>query len=217
VQTVRIFSTHCLYYQFKPSFLISASWEPEMSLVGKLAVVAFLFVLTGLAVTYANPGTGTAQLTQDQEKLCLQCHSPRDPPTDTTHNHTGRYDLMQVGAPCWECHGDTEDPNGEPTHDPANQYHPTADEAAAMGKDILTCDSCHFKHDIQQELQTGVVVPVADNSSSSSPSGSQASKIAPPITIWVPMIGAGASLITGLSVIGISVSTRKRKPAKVES
>jgi hypothetical protein len=188
-----------------------------MGVVGKLAVVAFLFVLTGLAVTYANPGTGTAQLSQDQEKLCLQCHSPRDPPTDTTHNHTGQYDLMQVGAPCWECHGDSLDPNGEPTHDPSNEYHPTAAEAAAVGKDILTCDSCHFKHDIQQELQTGVVVPVADNSSSSSPSGSQASKIAPPITIWVPMIGAGASLITGLSVIGISVSTRKRKPAKVES
>jgi hypothetical protein len=186
-----------------------------MGVVGKLAVVAFLFVLTGLAVTYANPGTGTAQLSQDQEKLCLQCHSPRDPPTDTTHNHTGQYDLMQVGAPCWECHGDSLDPNGEPTHDPSNEYHPTAAEAAAVGKDILTCDSCHFKHDIQQELQTGTVVP--EENSTSSLSGSQASKIAPPITVWIPMIGAGASLITGLSVIGISISTRKRKPAKVES
>jgi hypothetical protein len=195
-----------------------------MSLVGKLAVVAFLFVLTGLAVTYANPGTGTAQLTQDQEKLCLQCHSPRDPPTDTTHNHTGRYDLMQVGSPCWVCHGDTEDPNGDPTHDPANQYHPTADEAALVGfytpdgkgKDILTCDSCHFKHDIQQELGAGVVVASEADNSSTSPSGSQAHAIAPPIIIWLPMIGAGTSLITGLSVIGISLSTRKRKPAEGE-
>jgi nitrate/TMAO reductase-like tetraheme cytochrome c subunit len=186
-----------------------------MGIVGKLAVVAFLFVLTGLAVTWASPGTGIAQLTQDQEKLCLQCHSPRDPPTDITHNHTGRYDLMQVGAPCWECHGPVEDPNGNPTQDQTNQYHPTAEEAAAVGKDILTCDSCHFKHDIQQELQTGVVV--SEGGSNSTTSGSQASKIAPPIMVWIPMIGAGASLITGLSVIGISLSTRKRKPPKVES
>jgi hypothetical protein len=199
----------------------------EMGLVGKLAVIAFLFMLTGLAVTYANPGTGTAQLTQDQEKLCLQCHSPRDPPTDTTHNHTGVYDLMQVGSPCWVCHGDSADPNGDPTHLPSNQYHPTADEAALVGfytpdgkgKDILTCDSCHFKHDIQLELQTGIVVREGDNSNTTgtSPSGSQAHKIAPPITVWIPMIGAGTSLITGLSVIGLAVSTRKRKMAKVES
>lgn len=160
-----------------------------------------------MAVAWANPGI--VQLPGDQEKLCLTCHSPRAPPTDTTQVHTGRYDLMQAGAPCADCHGDTQDPNGEETHNAANANHPDATEAAAMGKDILTCDSCHYQHDILQELQTGQVTGPPANATS------QASLVGVPLTMWASMIGAGVSLITGVSVIGVLFSARRRSAVKV--
>jgi hypothetical protein len=189
--------------------------ETQMSLVGKLAVFAFLFLLTGLAVTWANPTTGvgtTTQLTQDQQKLCMNCHSPRDLPNDTSHVHTGQGAMMQPGAPCWVCHGDTEDPNGDPTHNPDNLYHPTAQEAAAVGKDILNCTSCHYPHDIIAELASGSLTPPPPSNGSTVSSG--VGLIAPSITIWAPMIGAGVSLITGISMIAVLFSVRRRGVAK---
>jgi nitrate/TMAO reductase-like tetraheme cytochrome c subunit len=184
-----------------------------MSLVPKLAVFAFLFLLSGLAVTWAGPASGanTAQLTQDQEKLCLSCHSPRDPPNDTTHVHSGVYALMDPGAPCWVCHGEGAAPgeSEEPTRNPQNEYHPDEAETAAMGKDILDCGSCHYRHDILQELASGTVSPPSANATSGG-----SGLIAPKATVWAPMIGAGVSLITGVSMIAVLFSTRKHSTAK---
>jgi hypothetical protein len=193
-----------------------ADGESLMSLIGKLAVFAFLFLLTGLAVTWASPASGSSQvvptqLTQDQEKLCLNCHSPRDPPNDTTHVHTGQYALMQEGAPCWLCHTDytPSDDLPEPVHNPANEYHPTEAEATAMGKDLMDCTECHYPHDIQAELASGTIQARPANVSGPTGSG-----VAPPFMVWAPMIGAGVSLITGISMIAVVFSARKRSVAK---
>lgn len=187
--------------------------ETLMSLVGRLAVFAFLFLLTGLAVTWASPATGigTSQLTQDQEKLCLNCHSPRLPPNDTTHVHTGVFALMNEGAPCYVCHGEGVVPGetGEDTRNPQNQYHPTPEEAAALGKDIMDCSTCHYKHDILAELAGGTVAPPPANAT-----GGGSGLMAPRITVWIPMMAAGMGLITGLSMIGVAFSVRKRGAAK---
>jgi hypothetical protein len=176
-----------------------------MRIAGRLILLAFLLLLTGLAVVWSNPvtGTRTAQLTQDQEKLCLTCHSPRAPPNDTAHEHIGVYDPMGAGSPCYVCHGPVSDPNGEtPTHNPANVDHPTPEEATAMGKDIMSCDSCHYKHDIQQELSTGGVAPPPPASA------------LPAATTLALMIVAGVSLITGVSMIAVLFSVRRRSTAK---
>jgi hypothetical protein len=186
--------------------------ESLMSLIGKLAVFAFLFLLTGLAVTWASPASGSSQvtqLTQDQQKLCLNCHSPRDPPNDTTHVHTGMFGMMDEGSPCWLCHGDQtpSDDVPQPTRTPANQYHPNETEATAVGKDLLDCSSCHYKHDILAELASGTVSAPPANSTGGI-------GMAPSVTVWAPMVGAGVSLITGISMIAVLLSTRKKSITK---
>lgn len=179
---------------------------------GKLASATFLLLLTGVALASVQPGTGvgTAQLGQEQEKLCLNCHSPRFPPNDTSHEHTGLadhppYAFHDPGSPCYACHGDTEDPTyGDPTHNPDNIAHPNVTEAAAVGKDLLNCSACHYPHNIQEELQAGSITAPPPPPE-------------PTLTTWALMAVAGVSLITGISVIGVLLSVRKRKQTTVGS
>jgi hypothetical protein len=180
---------------------------------GKLASATFLFLLTVVALASVQPGTGvgTAQLGQEQEKLCLNCHSPRFPPNDTIHDHwVYGYDQHAPGSPCYVCHSDIGlfgGSSGDSAEDPynsANVQHPTVDEAAAMGKSDLDCHSCHYPQHIQEELQAGSIM------ASTPPYG-------PSLTAWAFMVVAGISLITGISVIGVLLSVRKRKQRTVGS
>lgn len=177
--------------------------EALMRTVGKLAVVAFLFLLTGVALASAQSGSGigTAEVDQEQEKLCLTCHSPRFPPNDASQDHW-RYswDVHAAGSPCYVCHGDTMigfNDISDDTHNSGNVQHPTWEEAAAMGKSDLDCGACHYPHNITKELLAGSIT---------NPSPAPE----PLLTIWASMIGAGVSLITGVSVIAVLFSIRKR-------
>ncbi len=120
-----------------------------MNGVWKLAVVAFLFLLTGVAVAsgQSRPGLGTSQVDQQQEKLCLTCHSPRFPPNDTSHDHwVYGYDPHAYGSPCTVCHGESGPTGGvvgmgwADQYNVGNEQHPTVDESAAMGKSELDCN-----------------------------------------------------------------------------
>jgi hypothetical protein len=162
---------------------------------GKLAVVAFLFLLAGLALTSAQSGTsvGATPPTPDQLKVCLNCHSPRFPPDDTSHVHEGVYDPMGEGSPCYVCaHGPLPGPD-----DP----HPNLEEVAGMGKKPENCWSCHYPHDIQAELGTGTTTAQPPSSS-------------PTLMQWVVMVLAGSTLITGVCLMAVLFSVQKRSVMK---
>jgi len=176
---------------------------------GKLAVVAFLFLLVGLALTSAQSGTGVGAApptlaqsgtgvaatppTPDQLKLCFECHSPRFPPNDTSHIHIEGYNAEGQGSPCYVCaHGPPPTPD-----DP----HPNLDEAQTMGKTMVNCWTCHYAHDIQAELGVG-------NSTASPPPS------APSLMRWVVMVLAGTIVITGVCLMAVLFSVRKRSVMK---
>jgi hypothetical protein len=177
-----------------------------MRCVGRLAVAAFVFLLTVMAMVSveSQASIGTGQVDQVQEKLCLTCHSPRFPPNDTSQNHW-RYgwDVHADGSPCYVCHGDTTIPHDEylPPHNRANIQHPTWDEAAAMGKSDLDCGACHYPHNIQEELLAGSIAAPSPN-------------LEPTLTTWVLTIVAVITLITSFSIILVLLSVRKRKVVK---
>lgn len=178
-----------------------------MNGVWKLAVVAFLFLLTGVAVAsgQSRPGLGTSQVDQQQEKLCLTCHSPRFPPNDTSHDHwVYGYDPHAYGSPCTVCHGESGPTGGvvgmgwADQYNVGNEQHPTVDESAAMGKSELDCKTCHYPHRIQEELQAGSII-------ASTP------PYEPTVTTWAFMVAAGLSLITSVCVVGVSLSGKKSR------
>jgi hypothetical protein len=177
-----------------------------MRCAGKLAVAAFVFLLAvvGMFSVQSQASIGTGQVDQEQEKLCLTCHSPRFLPNDTSQDHW-RYgwDVHADGSPCYVCHGDTLIPHDEATlpHNGANAQHPTWDEAAAIGKSDLDCGACHYPHNITEELLAGSIAapsPILE----------------PTLTTWALTVVAVISLITGVSVILVLLSVRKRKAMK---
>jgi hypothetical protein len=174
-----------------------------MALASKVALIVFLLFLVGAALVsgQSRSSVGIAQVDQDQEKLCLTCHSPRFPPNDTSQDHwIYGYDIHEEGSPCYACHGDSLDVNGEPTHNSEDIAHPTVDEAAAMGKSEITCNSCHYPFNLQEELQAGsIMAPTPSNE--------------PTFAAWALMLISGISLIAGVSIIGVLFSTRKHKSA----
>lgn len=172
-----------------------------MNCLGKFGVAAFLFLLIGVAlVSVQSQATiGTGQVDQEQEKLCLTCHSPRFPPNDTSQDHW-RYgwDAHAYGSPCYVCHGDILIPavDDTPPHNRANIQHPTWDEADAMGKSDLDCGACHYPHNIQEELLAGSIAapsPILE----------------PTLRTWALMIVAVTSLITGVFMILLLLLARK--------
>jgi hypothetical protein len=180
-----------------------------MRYVGKLAVAAFVFLLAIVAMVSveSQASIGTGQVDQVQEKLCLTCHSPRFQPNDTSQDHW-RYgwDVHADGSPCYVCHGDFTIPHDEATapHNRANVQHPTWDEAAAMGKSDLDCGACHYPHNIQEELLAGSIAAPPPT-------------LEPTLTTWALTLVAVISLITGVSVILVLLSVRKRKAMKSEN
>jgi hypothetical protein len=177
-----------------------------MRCAGKLAVAAFVFLLSVVAMfsVQSQASIGTGQVDQVQEKLCLTCHSPRFPPNDTSQDHW-RYawDAHADGSPCYVCHGDFYIPHDEveSPHNRANVQHPNWDEAAAMGKSDRDCGACHYPHNLREELLAGSIA---------APSSIRE----PTLTTWALTVVAVISLITGFSVILILLSVRKRKAMK---
>jgi hypothetical protein len=168
-----------------------------LSLAKKLVVAVFLFLLAAFAVTVADSRLRGSQLSESEEKLCMTCHSPNFPPNDTSHIHTGFYEIMTLGSPCWECHGQL-NPDDTPTHDSKNAPHPTREETALMHKDILECSSCHYAHNIHEELQTGRIT--------SSPPPSEPTRVQ-----WMLAIAGGVILITGAFMFVVSFAVRKSR------
>ncbi len=172
-----------------------------MNPIGKLGVVAFLFLLTGMAAVSAQyaSGVGPAQVDQLQQKLCLTCHSPRFLPNDASHDHLAyAYDVHDWASPCYLCHGDYYIDWNElfvETHNPSNVQHPTVDEAIAMGKDDYECAQCHYPHNIQEELRAGSIIAATP-------------PYVPNLSTWAFMIAAGIVLITGICAVGVSLSLR---------
>jgi hypothetical protein len=178
-----------------------------MNSLGKLAVIAFLFLLTGVAAVSAESGSGVGitQVDQLQEKLCLNCHSPRFPPNDTSHDHwVYGYDQHAAGSPCYVCHSDiglfggSSGIDAEDPHNAGNLQHPTEDEAAAMGKSDLDCRSCHYPQHIQEVLQAGSITAPTP-------------PLGPNLTAWAFMIVAGICVITSVCAVGVSLSGKKKR------
>jgi hypothetical protein len=187
----------------------------------KIVVVAFVFLLTCLAMSWAHPATslGTTQLTEDQKKLCLSCHSPRYLPTNLTEIHTGKYEMMATGAPCYLCHVG-QDPNGGDVYLSTNVKHPDEKESKAIGKDLLECTECHYEHNIQQELATGESVkppPPESNppsSNSTTGGGSTVTHRGVSLEALIIQVIAGTSLITGVCLFAVLLPIRKQNLAK---
>ena len=182
----------------------------------KIVVAAFMFLLTCLAMTWAHPATslGTTQLTEDQKKLCLNCHSPKYLPTNLTEIHTGKYEMMATGAPCYICHAG-QDPNGGDVYLDTNKMHPDEKESKAAGKDILECTECHYEHNIQEELATGqVVVPPPPPPPTANSTGSGSSRRGLPLTGLIVQIVAGSSAITGVCLVAVLFPSRKQNLVK---
>jgi hypothetical protein len=180
-----------------------------MNILGKFIVLAFLFLLAGMALTSAQPriGIGTAQLGQEQEKLCLTCHAPRVAPNDTAHEHTHIYDWHAAGSPCYVCHGNAsiqDAGGGVDPHNPANVNHPSEKEASAMGKSDLDCRACHYQHNIQEELQAGSITSVSP-------------PLEPRPTTWALMVVAVVSLVTSVSGLVVTLLAHEQSSPKNQS